>query len=280
MRPFVAGSIALLATTSAFAQTQAPAPSPSVGTAPAPTPSPPPVYGPPAYGPPAYGPPAYGPPAYGPPIYGNYPQAPNPTAHRHDGFYLRLGLGSGYGHVGSSGTLSMPSGSGLSGQPMDFTGTYHGWGPAYELLIGGTIARGLVLGGGFVGQDMTNPTVTANVGSGSAASSISNLTVNGSLGVGALGPFVDWFPNDRGGLHFGAMFGFALLGLSSDTGKRDSGIAGSLWGGYDFWVADQWSLGVEARTALVSAWRDFSDPRGTVNDKAVSVELLFTALYH
>jgi hypothetical protein len=98
--------------------------------------------------------------------------------------------------------------------------------------------------------------------------------------VGALGPFVDWFPNDRKGLHFGAMIGLALLGLQNDSGKLSSGIAGSLWGGHDFWVADQWSLGGEARVAGVSAKRDFSDLGGTMNDKALSIELLFTALYH
>ena len=187
-----------------------------------------------------------------------------------------MGLGLGYGYVASSGSFSLPSGG--TTQSFDLRTTYDGMGPAYELLIGGTIAQGFVLGGGFVGQDISNPTV--KVSSNTLPMSSGSLTANGSLGVGALGPFVDWFPNDRKGLHFGAMVGFALLGLTNDSGKSDFGFAGSLWGGHDFWVADQWSLGAEARVAAVSAKRDFSDLGGSTNDKALSVEVLFTALFH
>jgi hypothetical protein len=156
--------------------------------------------------------------------------------------------------------------------------TYVGWGPAYELLIGGTIARGFVLGGGFVGQDISNPKLTVKSNSLPQATVV--VPLSGSLGVGALGPFIDWFPNESKGLHFGAMAGFALLGLQDDAGKTSTGIGGSLWGGYDFWVASQWSLGAEARIAALSAWRDISEYNGTMRDKAVSIELLFTALYH
>jgi hypothetical protein len=185
-----------------------------------------------------------------------------------------MGLGLGYGHVASSGTFST-TGGGTAG---DWRATDKGMGPAYELLIGGTIARGFVLGGGFVGQDISNPTVT--VSSSTLPDLNGSLTANGSLGVGAIGPFVDWFPNDRKGLHLGAMVGFAILGLTNDSGKSDFGFGGSLWGGQDFWVGEQWSLGAEARVAAVSAKRDFSDLGGTVNDKALSLELLFTALFH
>ena len=156
--------------------------------------------------------------------------------------------------------------------------TYVGWGPAYELLIGGTLARGFVLGGGFVGQDIKNPDVTMKSNTVSGATVI--VPASGSLGVGALGPFIDWFPNESKGLHFGTMVGLAILGLQNDAGKTSSGIAGSLWGGYDFWISSQWSIGAEARVAGLRAKRDFSDYNGTMNDNAVSIELLFTALYH
>ena len=68
--------------------------------------------------------------------------------------------------------------------------------------------------------------------------------------------------------------------MQNDAGKTSSGIAGSLWGGYDFWLSSQWSIGAEARVAGLRAKRDFSDYNGTMNDNAVSIELLFTALYH
>jgi hypothetical protein len=197
------------------------------------------------------------------------PQPPkeDPTAHRHDGFYLRLGLGAGYGRATSSGTLY--------GQSVKMT--YKGWGPAYELLIGGTVATGFVVGGGFVGQDIKDPTLSLEMNGTSldALLGSQDLTVHGSLGVGALGPFVDWFPDERGGLHVGAMLGLALLGLPGDQG-----FAGSLWGGYDVWVGNQWSLGAQARAAAVRANRTLEGFDGRLSDTAVTYELLFTALYH
>jgi hypothetical protein len=185
-----------------------------------------------------------------------------------------MGLGLGWGYVRSSGTLSAPDGT----SPVDLRATYDGWGPAYELLLGGTIARGLVLGGGFVGQDIQSPSLT--VSSNSTPELSGRMTVSGSLGVGALGPFLDFYPNDRGGLHFGAMAGLALLGLTNGAGKTSFGFAGALWGGRDFWVGEQWSLGGEARVVGLRASRDMSGLAGTLHDSAISIEVAFTAVYH
>jgi len=164
--------------------------------------------------------------------------------------------------------------------------TYTGAGPAYELLIGGTIAKGFVLGGGFVGQDITNPSVALDMSGPVTASE--QLTAQGSLGVGALGPFVDWFPDDTGGFHAGAMVGFGIIGLGGGSGgSRDSGLGGSLWAGYDFWISDQWSLGAEGRAAAASGKRTFgyydtslNPTDSNFNDSGATYELLFTALYH
>lgn len=190
------------------------------------------------------------------------------TVHRHDGLYLRMGIGLGYGHATTTGTI----------QGTDVKGTYEGLGPAYELLIGGTPFAGFVIGGGFVGQDVVSPTVTIESNDPSVPSS---LDLSGALGVGALGPFVDWFPDPTGGAHVGAMIGFGLTGL-----KGDSGIGGSLWTGYDFWVGSQWSLGAELRAAVASGHRNVDlglglfDESPRFEDRAQTYELLFTALLH
>jgi hypothetical protein len=199
--------------------------------------------------------------------------APNPSVRRHDGFYLRMGLGFAWGQVKSTATFSV---LGLS-QSSHLEAVYNGWGPAYELLIGGTIARGLVLGGGLVGQDIRDPSLTLST---DAPGSTESMTASGALGVGALGPFLDWFPNDRGGLHFGTMIGLAVLGLSDGSGKSPTGPAGALWGGHDFWIADQWSLGGELRIIALTAKRDFADLDGSSRDNAVSIEAVFTAVFH
>ncbi len=241
-------------------------------------PPPPPATAPPGQGyPPAgYPPPGYGqgypPPGYGqgyPPSYGQpYPPPPPPpdlTIHRHDGFYLRFGIGPAYGDVKSKGNLV----------GADIEATYSGWGPAYELLIGGTLGSGFVLGGGFVGQDIQDPDITIDLADSASASGVAE---DETLGVVVLGMFADWFPNPEGGAHFGGMVGIGGVGLKGDDDTSSTGLGVSLWGGYDFWVGEQWSLGPEARIVAVSAQRDVAGQN--FDDTATSLELMFTALYH
>jgi hypothetical protein len=185
----------------------------------------------------------------------------NPHARRHDGFYLRLGSGIGYGRAATKGSV----------EGFDIEATYRGAGPVYELLIGGTPARGFVVGGGFVGQDISSPSVKVKVNADVFATG--EFTDSGALGVGALGPFIDWFPDDHGGFHVGALAGIGIIGLQGDRS-----FGGSLWTGYDFWIANQWSLGLEGRAVFATGSRTLDSVK--MDDTAASYELLFTALYH
>jgi hypothetical protein len=197
-------------------------------------------------------------------------------ARRHDGFYFRMGIGTGYGRAKTSGSIAGTS----------LTAHYEGAGPAFEFLFGGTPAKGFVVGGGLVGQDIWDPETTIDSNDPSVPSS---LDVNGALGVLALGPFIDWFPDDTGGAHVGAMVGIGGIGLKDRSGNPDFGLGGSLWAGYDFWVADQWSLGGELRAVVARGTRDvdarspgssLSFASSQFEDSAASFELLFTALLH
>ncbi len=185
-----------------------------------------------------------------------------------------MGLGAGYGQVNSEGSVGSASG-------VDFEAKYSGMGPVYELLIGGTPGAGLVVGGGFVGQDITDPDLEVEVG-GFEEDELFEL--DGSLGLVLLGPFLDWFPEDRGGFHVGAMLGFGGIGLSGgDDDDVSQGWGGSFWAGYDFWVGDQWSLGVEGRAVYLATSRDLEEGGidfGEVDDRGKGFQLLFTALYH
>lgn len=199
------------------------------------------------------------------------------TWRHHDGFYLRLGIGIGFGRVNSTGEFGERGSDAL----VDFDAQYSGIGAAYELLIGGTPGSGVVVGGGFVGQDISDPKVESGFVGLSNASSASS---DGSLGLLLLGPFIDWFPAPKGGFHVGAMLGIATIGLSSSQTDDDlsDGFGGSLWTGYDFWIGEQWSLGSELRAAFLSTHRELDEQlvSGEINDTGSSFELLFTALYH
>ena len=280
-RLFVASSLVVAsALCSAPAWSQgAPQPPPDAQQPLPPPQQPPPGYGqqpPPGYGqqpPPGYGqqpPPGYGPPppgyGYGPPPpgYGYGPPPVDKTVRNHDGFYLRMGIGIGSGTVKSKGKLL----------GNDFDVKYTGSGASYELMLGGTLGSGFVLGGGFVGQDISDPKVTVSGTSGTSGTGVAS----GSLGVVVLGPMFDWFFDPRGGAHVGAMIGSGGIGLSDGNGETSRGLGTSLWGGYDFWVGQQWSMGPELRFVHVSGKRDVLGEK--FEDKATSVEVLFTALYH
>ena len=173
----------------------------------------------------------------------------------HDGFYLRMDLGLVLAstHV-TANDVAHPSYS------------VGGAGLGLDALIGGTPSVGLTIGGALSFQ-----------GFGHSNGSSANL--------GMLGVFVDGFPTPNKGLHFGG-----LLGLASNRTQRPNnvdefrgrGLGLAAWTGYDWWVADEWSMGGMLRFSGALT-RD--KPRGSadgVEFKGSSYELafLFTVLYH
>jgi hypothetical protein len=163
----------------------------------------------------------------------------------HDGFYMRLAIGGG--------ALSSTDDVGGGRLSLDIKGA----GPAFDMMFGGTLSGGVVLGGGMVFQQATKPTYKFL---NTEAKSENNVS------FGVLGPFIDWFPDPKGGFHFGGLLGAAILTVddasgtssssSSTTTASASGTGGALFGGYDVWVADQWSLGVLLRAAAGSTKTD------------------------
>lgn len=102
-----------------------------------------------------------------------------------------------------------------------------------------------------------------------------------------VGPFVDWFPNARGGAHFGFMLGAGAFGMDYEvsaasverSGRVTVGGGGSVWGGNDFWIIDQWSLGGALRLTGMTPRKvaGFNDDH---TDSVGSFELVFTGLYY
>lgn len=184
------------------------------------------------------------------------------TYHMHDGFYLRMSLGGGY--IG--GTVSQ------AGAP-DIT--LSGGGGAFDLLIGGTPAPGVVIGGAILGNTAPNP---------SFAVDDQQQDVSAQLTFGLAGPFIDGFTDPKGGFHVGGMLGGAGLSLDDNSGGASSttfsGYGAGMWVGYAAWIASDWSLGgmlrlTGARTVHAATE---TTPRLTASARAITI--LFTALYH
>jgi hypothetical protein len=267
-----------LVTSVAAAQSAAPAGSaPPASPAPAAAPPPATTAAPPAAAPAAPPGAYYAEPAQAPSQPAQQPQTifveqpPLPplqpkSRYYHDGFYLRLSTGYAYLNV----STSLSNGAGTSG--------LSGSGGAFDVLVGGTPAPGLVVGGGLLSEQIFDPGTTIHTSVGGVVTRGS-----GSLGFGMLGPFVDAFPMPAGGFHFGGMLGLAANSLRSNKDNWSGGLGLSLWMGYLWWVSSQWSLGIEGRYTGAWTTRKVGDPTGDqfdATDSSQGFALLFSAAYH
>ena len=267
----VAGAIAALAR-SARAQTQpgpAPAPSPQAPPPPA-YPQAPPGYppAPPGYpqAPPGY-PPGYPPPpppGYPAPYPYGYPAAAlvgsrAPGAERHDGFYLRIQLGPGY--------TRMTSSDGGAGEL-----TIKGSGAGFTLALGGAVAENLIVFGELGGDSASQPSFEVN------GNTLGNA--DGSAGVSGIGVGLAYYIMPTNLYLSGALLGARLSSRdrANNTSTSDLGVGVDLSLGKEWWVSDNWGLGIAAQF-LAAHIKDGSD--GTdVTWNALGFALAFSATFN
>jgi hypothetical protein len=182
----------------------------------------------------------------------------------HDGIYLRVSLGLGTQAVATknSSLAGVNNASGIAG--------------CLDLAIGGTVARGLVIGGALMSQTVDKPKVKTIDGEEKAV---------GVASVSFVGAMMDVFPNPEAGLHIGAALGPALVQVPESPVSRKSsgsGLGGAAWIGVAGWVSSEWSVGGLARLSAVSAKGSQDIDAATTTDRhtALSLCLLLTALYH
>jgi hypothetical protein len=194
---------------------------------------------------------------------GTYVRIADQTRRRHDGLYFRFALGIGVGHDHVTTDAPLPTDNVFSFTPtkLDVSGTGFGW--MTEIGLGFTPLPGLVLGlGSFTA---TIPKVTGkskDPGTGDYSERISQL--------GILGPLVDWYFFPKYGFHAEASPGLATFVAGASVPKVEgpfaqahtaTGFGFMLGVGYDWWVGDQWSMGVLARVIYGST--SGSDGEGT-----------------
>jgi hypothetical protein len=191
------------------------------------------------------------------------PQASKGSApHVHDGFYLRLG--AGFGGVGGSST---PDAGGPSTSMKGGT-------ISSEIALGGTVAPGLVFGGGVYSMIVPSPKYTPDGGTEVDA---------GAHHIAGFGPMIDWYfdPTKGGHLQAGLLLATGVVSQKDNTpGAKGFGGALMIGGGYEFWVGEQWSIGPLAR---ITAYRigmktDDLDIKYTLG--MVNLAILFAATYH
>jgi hypothetical protein len=204
----------------------------------------------------------------------NVPPPPPPTRPRsrrlHDGFYLRMTSGPGW----LSTSVDFDSGAHAA---------FRGTGLNLDLMAGGTPTPGLTIGGGGWLGSADEPEVDFEV----SGSTEQEPVYRSSMAYGVLGAFIDVYPNPRTGFHFGAAFGVGFVTLPAREGAPDddpgNGAGGGgavLFGGYDFWLTTNWSLGGMLRLMAIEARNGSEDADMPFEASARSAAVLFSALYH
>lgn len=163
--------------------------------------------------------------------------------HEHDGFYFRGGLGfSGF-------TDTIVSEASVDNVSRD-QGYVSGFSTVAELAAGGTLGRGFVLGGGFYSATVETPFAYDVRGRPIPAEFRRPDTFS------VLGVMGDLYPQPRNGFHVQAALGLATLsGQNPGSDVWNDlhvafGVGAMLGVGYEWWVGDQWSVGIIGRATV------------------------------
>ena len=154
----------------------------------------------------------------------------------HDGFFLRLGPSVGplsiTGKADAGGPESTISGFSLVGG---------------ELLLGGTPVDGLVVGGGWLYNQVSDPTIENELGEG---------TADGTMFVTSIDFFAQYYFDPGQGAHVQLMVGYGGIDFVDAEGRSGGndpvGLNLAIGGGYDFWLGDEWSVGPFLRIQYAS----------------------------
>jgi hypothetical protein len=203
---------------------------------------------------------------------------PAPGIHTHDGFYFRIALG--FGGLVASGAVRDNARDANEGSVTSL-------GALGELALGGTVGSGLVIGGGTWNAVPINPTMKyRTLASGETPASpeveVSEPKVSAH---GLLGPFIDWYVQPEKGLHIQAAIGLANGGYEEPGDNHDTitlwGFGGMLGVGYEWWVGEQWSMGLLARATSGSiSGVDPTDKNEEHSVLFVAPGALLTFTYH
>lgn len=182
----------------------------------------------------------------------------------HDGFHLRLGMNLGPLNVHETvevGALEQESDIG-------------GFGAGIDVLLGGTVAPGLVLGGGLVYGQVQDPKVETGAVSANADGTMLFVGIPFFVTYYLLGPAEGLFV--QGMLGGGAVDFVSTEGQSG--GNDPTGLIVGLGVGYDFWIGNEWSVGPMARLVHGALSAEANGAKATDSTTFVTVGAGFT--YH
>jgi hypothetical protein len=155
--------------------------------------------------------------------------------HQHDGFFLQLtgGVG-GLGSEASRGSSSLK----LSGT-----------GGLFSIAVGGIIAENLALGGELWGTSVSSPKVEI----GSASGTLSG-TGNGSFGLSGIGANITYYfmPVNIYLQATPSITTLTIVDGNGNSGSTERGFGIRLAVGKEWWVSQDWGVGLNLQYAYAS----------------------------
>ncbi len=210
-----------------------------------------------------------------------YVRLADASRRRHDGFYFRFAGGIGIGRDAMQSDKVLPTTRELSfaAEPLDGSGS--GLAPVTEVAVGFTPLPGFVLGAGVYTATITGLVASVkDPSTGDYAFRVSQLVV--------AGPLVDWYVDPKSGFHVEASPGVAtyVAGVGEPRvegaqaqANASVGFGFMLGTGYEWWIGDQWSLGLLGR--FIYGTTKGTDNRGVGwSHQAYAPALLLSATYH
>ncbi len=173
--------------------------------------------------------------------------------HKHDGWYLRMAGGVGVLRDAAQVDGLRFEREGV--EPLDsYDETASGAAALTELAVGYALTTGVILALGVNTASAPSPSASnPGVGTGDNEFRLTHLTV--------AGPMVDVYPIPSLGLHLQGLFGVGI-GVVGETilvqerpklrSHTATGWAFGLGVGYEWWIADDWGLGLLARINYAS----------------------------
>jgi hypothetical protein len=138
---------------------------------------------------------------------------------------------------------------------------------------------GLMLGGTFLShQSGGNPTLRSDDG---------DLALAGPLRFALLGASLEYFPNPRGGFHFGGTLALAAAWAEVPPPRWTENLGGagaalSAGVGHLWWVSDGWSIGVTGRATVARVHGETTQIGITAaeDDTVAAFSLAFAGAYN
>jgi len=175
-----------------------------------------------------------------------------PRARTHDGFFLRLSAGGGYAQTTIDDAFDRLKLSGASGD--------------LNFAIGGAVGENLIVHGTLAGWSIDSPDVELNNLSGEAR--------DASASLGGIGPGVTWYAMPANLYLSGSLLltGFSIDG-PGDNYESDPGVSIDLTVGKEWWVGNNWGLGLAGGVNIHSV----PDDNSSENFNGTSFGLRFSA---